>query len=1175
MINKKQMWSDSLFNQWTEEELLCMKYQGICYGKGGGSAPPPPPATQTVRQSSEFPEELKPFIGDIFGKAQAIQEQRQEEGFRPELTQQLASFTPDQQASFAGIREQVGQTRPLFEEATNLARGATRAATDPAEVAALMNPFLRNVTDIEKREAQRVADVQEQQLAAQAAQAGAFGGSRAAILEAERQRNLAQQLGDIEARGRLAAFQDAQNRLQNQFGREAAGAAQLSALGAAIPAQTFKELGALSGVGAAEQQQTQRALDIATQQAREEYGFPMQTLQDFQSILRGFPLPATTNVSKQTFSPAQPLSTQLLGLGTGLAGLAGAAGAFKKAGGLVGAPVAMKNGGYVKLAGGGGLGQLMQGKLPSNRVRMGKVAYQDASTRTLREILENPQKGDPSRNEIIKLVMEQTSHIQDAVKRNQANEILLDETLSEIISFSKPVKQPSSSVRYVPPPLREEDKVAGPAQTATKAIQTAADTTTTPKVPTPAPEAANNLQRSVALQKAQPSLFQRPTYSQTQPPLQTQPPFTPLSPKTEDFLREIEYQDYLTDIQQELVDKVNEKGELTSLAAPPLVSTSQTQPPFTPLSPEMEASLRAMESRQDRTDREQEIADIGQLTQAGFNQYMANRGQEARQPATTLQGGPASSGLTPSNVAAAVPTLSATSPLNPANINTNNLLSTMAKPVDNLVQQPAIETESTVAGEMEGASNFIPLPDAKNTNMFDATKNFSVGLDQSQVNRRPPLPEKSSTFGLGPDASQFSSDLRGVIDTVEANRQRMLAQAEGKPYKGKFFTPMMDYFFKSKEDVAKEAEEFNQKMKAYNQRLAAAKGEKADSINPLTAFGGKAVLPEDVAAKDTTTTTDPAAAETPPAKAPAGTAADPLTGPFLDEEVDKGRPSPGATPAQVDYNAQISDIKNRDYSDRVNKMLGDAPTYEKGEEPDFAGRMYLALANAGFALAAAPGTDSFGKAFGDAARVGIKDLTSIFKEKRKVEKELRQERNAQKRADYQDKLQRFNLSEKLRGNDLNMLKTVADIEAKKKSNEISAENAEANMMRAVAQSARADGQELRDALKDKRDEAGNIRWGDVQARLDLAKKFANKAMSDFLKGGVGYDKERASEIYTLSYNKQKALLAQEIYGTVLINGKPISNAEVDRRLGIDKLTAPEGKSKPTVDGGSYRVKSSR
>ena len=232
--------------------------------------------------------------------------------------------------------------------------------------------------------------------------------------------------------------------------------------------------------------------------------------------------------------------------------------------------------------------------------------------------------------------------------------------------------------------------------------------------------------------------------------------------------------------------------------------------------------------------------------------------------------------------------------------------------------------------------------------------------------------------------------------------------------------------------------------------------------------------------------------------------------------------------------------------------------------------MYLALANAGFALAGAPGTDSFGKAFGDAARVGIKDLTQIHKEKRKVEKELRQERNAQKRADYSDKLQRFNLSEKLRGTDLNLLKTAADIEAKRKSNEISAENAEANMMRAVSQGARADGQELRASLKEKRDEAGNIRWGDVQARLDLAKKFANKAMSDFLKGGVGYSKERASEVYTLSYNKQKALLAQEIYGTVLIDGNIISNEEVNRRLGIG--ATPTGGGRTTYRAGQGRPK---
>ena len=358
--------------------------------------PPAPPSVTTTTQTSEFPSELRPFVQDIFEKSQAIQEQRQEEGFRPELTQRLAAFTPEQEASFRGIEEVVGQSRPLFDEATALSRGAARAATDPEEVAALMNPFLRNVTDIEKREAQRAADIQRQQLDARAAQAGAFGGSRAAILEAERQRNLNQQLGDIESRGRLAAFQDPQNRLQQQFGREAGTAAQLGALGSAIPAQAFKELGALSGIGAAKQQQAQRALDIATQQAREEYGHPMATLQDFSAILRGFPLPATKDVTQKTFSPAQPLATQLLGVGTGLAGLAGAAGAFKKAGGRVGgpSPVRLKHGGYIKLAAGGGLSQLMRGKLPSNRVRMGKTAYQDVTNFNINELI-NPKGPNP------------------------------------------------------------------------------------------------------------------------------------------------------------------------------------------------------------------------------------------------------------------------------------------------------------------------------------------------------------------------------------------------------------------------------------------------------------------------------------------------------------------------------------------------------------------------------------------------------------------------------------------------------------------------------------------------------------------------------------------------------------------------------------------------------------
>ena len=202
-----------------------------------------------------------------------------------------------------------------------------------------MNPFLRNVTDIQKREAERVADVQRQQLDAKAAQSGAFGGSRAAILEAERQRNLATQLDDIEAKGLAASYQDAQTRMANQRAREAAGATQLASLGAAIPAQQLKELGALSGVGAARQTQGQRGIDLARQEFEAEEAFPLQTLQEFQSILRGFPIAPTRSTATQQFSAAQPLSTQLLGIGTQALGALGASGALKGAFGQEGGMV--------------------------------------------------------------------------------------------------------------------------------------------------------------------------------------------------------------------------------------------------------------------------------------------------------------------------------------------------------------------------------------------------------------------------------------------------------------------------------------------------------------------------------------------------------------------------------------------------------------------------------------------------------------------------------------------------------------------------------------------------------------------------------------------------------------------------------------------------------------------
>ena len=72
------------------------------------------------------------------------------------------------------------------------------------------NPYQQMVTDIEKREAARQSDIMGSQIGQRAAQAGGMGGYREAIMQAERERNLGQQLGDIQTRGSQAGFQQAQ-----------------------------------------------------------------------------------------------------------------------------------------------------------------------------------------------------------------------------------------------------------------------------------------------------------------------------------------------------------------------------------------------------------------------------------------------------------------------------------------------------------------------------------------------------------------------------------------------------------------------------------------------------------------------------------------------------------------------------------------------------------------------------------------------------------------------------------------------------------------------------------------------------------------------------------------------------------------------------------------------------
>ena len=91
-----------------------------------------------------------------------------------------------------------------------------RMATSPEAMGAYMSPYMQQAVDRQKFEATRDYAKQLAGLKAGAVGAGAFGGSRQAIVEAEAQRNLNQQLQNIQAAGTQQAFQQAQQ--AQQFG---------------------------------------------------------------------------------------------------------------------------------------------------------------------------------------------------------------------------------------------------------------------------------------------------------------------------------------------------------------------------------------------------------------------------------------------------------------------------------------------------------------------------------------------------------------------------------------------------------------------------------------------------------------------------------------------------------------------------------------------------------------------------------------------------------------------------------------------------------------------------------------------------------------------------------------------------------------------------------------------
>ena len=313
-------------------------------GGGGGSG------TQTT--INELPEWARGYAKNTLEKTAALSEKPYQayegariSGFSPMQLQSQQAAANMQTSGATGAGIDIAGAAALGGLGQNYQGGQFQGGQFGGRQAAqYMSPFIEQALAPQLREAQRSSDIMGQQNAAKAVGQGAFGGSRSALVEAERQRNLGMQMGDIRARG----LQDAYTQAASQFNADQQRAMQAQQLGEQsrqfganlglqglnTALQGAGQLGALGGqqfqqgmdinklqnaYGGQQQALRQQGRDMAYQDFLNDQNYPYEQLGFMSDMIRGLPL---GQQSTQTMYQA-PGSTlgQVAGIGTGIYGL--------------------------------------------------------------------------------------------------------------------------------------------------------------------------------------------------------------------------------------------------------------------------------------------------------------------------------------------------------------------------------------------------------------------------------------------------------------------------------------------------------------------------------------------------------------------------------------------------------------------------------------------------------------------------------------------------------------------------------------------------------------------------------------------------------------------------------------------------------------------------------------
>ena len=251
-----------------------------------------------------------PYVTDMLGKAQALSNLP----YQPYTGALTAGTSNLQNQAFQGLGSLTlpSAMDTAAQQAQQTFGTSQQYMPTVGTIESYMNPYLEAVLQPQLREAQRTAEQNRMADAARLSKAGAYGGSRQAIMESEGQRNLQTLLSDITGKGYAGAYDAAQKQRladiqagQQGLAQQTAATQALGNIGAQQANYGLQNLQAQAAAGATERAIEQEGLTADYNQYLRELQYPQQQVEFLRNMISGIPGVGSSTYYTPSASPLQ------------------------------------------------------------------------------------------------------------------------------------------------------------------------------------------------------------------------------------------------------------------------------------------------------------------------------------------------------------------------------------------------------------------------------------------------------------------------------------------------------------------------------------------------------------------------------------------------------------------------------------------------------------------------------------------------------------------------------------------------------------------------------------------------------------------------------------------------------------------------------------------------------